>query len=217
MLTARGYDADASLAPVTWDDYRHAFETYSIQERIVIVPRSKPSVGNARLVLNAKAIVLFFAIIDSTLGVKTLRPIQHYMRQHDYSRAILIVDRGITPEVRSEVLSGRRQAAPNKLWMEVFRINELTFPKVEHVLQPRSVRLLDLDERTEVLERYSFKGTQLLSILLRDPLVRYCGALPHDVLRIEQKSQTGGSVIRYRFVIHNPRSEKLKAIFNTML
>ncbi len=220
MLTARGYGTDTVLPPCTLDTYLQNFEHYATTERLVHIPRVQSVVGVASETLNDEELVVFFAISAAKLGVKTLRPMLAYMHTQHLIRALILVDNDVTPEVRSDILACRQKRMPHRQWIEVFRLRELAFPKVQHSLQPKSIKLLTLAERNAVLDRYgntSKKTIHLQCILLRDPIVRYCGALPHDVLRIERKSQTGGTAIAYRYVTHNPRNEKIKAMFNTVL
>lgn len=220
MLEARGYHTDDVLPSCTLDVFIRDFEHYATTERYLTVPRARPVLGIASDILNDDHVLVFFAISTSTLGVKTVRPMLNYMNEKQSLRAILLVDHGVTPEVRSDLLAYRQRRVPDKRWIEVFRLRELAFPKLQHVLQPKKIELLTLTERNAVLDRYGNKPGKPVNLqyaLLRDPIVRFHGALPSDVLRIERKSQTGGTAIAYRYVIHNPRNEKIKAIYNTVL
>ena len=81
---------------------------------------------------------------------------------------------------------------------EIFSLRELQFNVSRHALVPPHKKLSDAEVR-EVLRTYMLTDKKALpSILSSDPMAKYTGARPGDVLRIERPSPTAGRTVFYR-------------------
>jgi DNA-directed RNA polymerase subunit H len=70
----------------------------------------------------------------------------------------------------------------------------------KHELVPEH-RVLGEEEKKELLDRYNITLQQLPKILVVDPVVRFLGAKPGDVLEITRRSPTAGETKYYRVVV----------------
>ena len=70
----------------------------------------------------------------------------------------------------------------------------------KHVLVPKHT-ILTPEEKSNLMKRYRLKSDQLPRIHKSDPIARYLGAVPGQVLKIIRPSETAGRYISYRIVI----------------
>lgn len=139
-------------------------------------------------------IFVFFAD-EPKIGVKSIRHYSDLMEEQRIGRAIVIVQQGITPFAK-QVL---QNLAP-RLRMEQFHESELLVNITEHVLVPKHV-LLTEDEKAALLDKYKLKETQLPRIQTTDPISRYYGLTPGNVVKIVRPSETAGRYVTYRLVV----------------
>ena len=110
------------------------------------------------------------------------------------NRAILIVQEGITPFAKQGLAE-----LSHRFFIEQFLESELLVNITEHELVPRHVPLTP-HEKTQLLNRYKCKQTQLPRIQVTDPIARYYGLARGTVVKIIRKSETSGAYVTYRFV-----------------
>ncbi|OYT65386.1 DNA-directed RNA polymerase subunit H [Candidatus Bathyarchaeota archaeon ex4484_205] len=77
---------------------------------------------------------------------------------------------------------------------------DASFDLMKHVLVPVH-KIVDQDEREELLSKYGIKPYQLPRILSTDPVVKAIGARPGDIIKIERISPTAGKSVFYRYVV----------------
>jgi len=75
-----------------------------------------------------------------------------------------------------------------------------TFDIFEHALVPLH-SILSNEERAQIAEKYHAEPYQFPWIKSTDPISIIVGAIPGDVLRIIQKSETAGRYESYRYVV----------------
>jgi DNA-directed RNA polymerase I, II, and III subunit RPABC1 len=84
--------------------------------------------------------------------------------------------------------------------IELFKEDELLVNITKHVLVPLH-QILSNDEKQLLLDRYKLKEHQLPRIQCDDPVARFYGAVPGQVIKITRRSESAGRYIIYRLVI----------------
>ncbi|CAI2300352.1 unnamed protein product [Caenorhabditis sp. 36 PRJEB53466] len=132
---------------------------------------------------------------DAKIGIKTIKAICQQMQEQNISRAIIVVQTGMTPSAKQSI----GDMAP-KYMLEHFLEAELMVNITEHELVPEHV-VMTADEKAELLARYKLKDSQLPRIQQCDPVARYFGLRRGQVVKIIRPSETAGRYITYRLVV----------------
>jgi len=131
---------------------------------------------------------------EPKVGIKTIKAYCQRMQEENITRAIIIVQTGMTPSAKQSLFD----MAP-KYILEQFLEAELLVNITEHELVPEHV-VLTVDEKTELLARYKLKDVQLPKIQSGDPVARYLGLKRGQVVKIVRPSETAGRYVSYRLV-----------------
>jgi len=131
---------------------------------------------------------------EPKVGIKTIKAYCQRMQEENITRAIIIVQNGMTPSAKQSLVD----MAP-KYILEQFLEAELLVNITEHELVPEHV-VLTADEKTELLARYKLKDVQLPKIQGGDPVARYLGLKRGQVVKIVRPSETAGRYVSYRLV-----------------
>jgi len=131
---------------------------------------------------------------EPKVGIKTIKAYCQRMQEENITRAIIIVQTGMTPSAKQSLVD----MAP-KYILEQFLEAELLVNITEHELVPEHV-VLTADEKTELLARYKLKDVQLPKIQGGDPVARYLGLKRGQVVKIVRPSETAGRYVSYRLV-----------------
>lgn len=102
------------------------------------------------------------------------------MQQENISRAIIVVQSGMTPSAKQALVD----MAP-KYSLEQFREAELMINITEHELVPEH-KVMSLEEKKELLQRYKLKELQLPRIQQSDPVARYFGLRRGQVSELQK-------------------------------
>ncbi|XP_053201949.1 DNA-directed RNA polymerases I, II, and III subunit RPABC1-like [Panonychus citri] len=132
---------------------------------------------------------------EPKIGIKTVKNYCQRMQEENISRAIIVVQMGMTPSAK-QALS---DMAP-KYILEQFLESELLINITEHELVPEHV-VLTPEEKSELLTNYKLKENQLMRIQASDPVARYYGLKRGQVVKINRPSETAGRYISYRLVV----------------
>merc|ERR1712179_271259 len=132
---------------------------------------------------------------EEKVGIKTIKTYCQRMQEENISRAIIVVQVGMTPSAKQSLVD----MAP-KYALEQFLEAELLVNITEHQLVPEHV-LLTPEEKAELLTRYKLKDSQLPRIQVGDPVARYFGLKRGHVVKIVRPSETAGRYITYRLVV----------------
>ncbi|VDN26263.1 unnamed protein product [Gongylonema pulchrum] len=132
---------------------------------------------------------------DAKIGIKTIKAICQQMQEQAITRAIIVVQAGMTPSAKQAI----SDMAP-KYTLEQFLEAELMVNITEHELVPEHVVMTN-EEKNELLARYKLKDTQLPRIQQSDPVARYFGLRRGHVVKIIRPSETAGRYITYRLVV----------------
>ena len=139
--------------------------------------------------------IMVFVAEAPKVGVKDIKECAMKMQTEAVSRAIMVVQEGLTAFARSALAEMQ-----SKYRIEVFNDTELVVNITKHVLVPKHV-ILSPESKATLLHRYKCKEHQLPRIQATDPVARYFGASRGDVFKIIRNSETAGLYIFYRLVV----------------
>merc|ERR1712062_934142 len=103
---------------------------------------------------------------DIKIGIKTIRTYCKRMQEENITRAIIVVQMGMTPSAKKSLAD----MAP-KYVLEHFLESELLTNLTEHELVPEHV-VMTPEEKKELLAKYKLKENQLMRIQVGDPVAR---------------------------------------------
>merc|ERR1712048_1187204 len=126
---------------------------------------------------------------EEKVGIKTIKQYCTRMQEESISRAIIVVQMGMTPSAKQALVD----MAP-KYILEHFLETELLVNVTEHTLVPEHV-VLTAQEKTELLNRYKLKEHQLPRIQTGDTIARYYGLKRGDIIKIIRPSETAGRYV----------------------
>ena len=132
---------------------------------------------------------------DAKIGIKTIRAYCKRMQEENITRAIIVVQSGMTPSAKQSL-----QDMMPKYVLEQFLESELLVNLTEHELVPEHV-VMTPEEKKELLNKYKLKENQLMRIQVNDPVARYYGLKRGQVIKIIRPSETAGRYISYRLVV----------------
>ncbi|KAJ2373617.1 DNA-directed RNA polymerases II 24 kDa polypeptide (RNA polymerase II subunit 5) [Coemansia sp. RSA 2607] len=185
MCRDRGYLIAASDLNRTLDEFRSQFASSGKVDRtrmtFIVQKRSDPS-----------AQMFVFFPEDDSVGVKPIGEYSKRMVQESVSNAIIVYRKKMTPAADKAIsqLSGKYR-------IEKFDESNLLVNITEHELVPQH-RVLDDEQKREILTRYRLKETQLPRITNDDPVARYYGMSRGQVVQIIRPSETAGRYVTYR-------------------
>ncbi|GAB1609146.1 DNA-directed RNA polymerases I, II, and III subunit RPABC1 isoform X1 [Argonauta hians] len=132
---------------------------------------------------------------DPKVGIKTIKTYCQRMQEENITRAIIIVQAGMTPSAKQALVD----MAP-KYILEQFLEAELLVNITSHMLVPEHV-VMTPEEKSELLQRYKLKESQLPRMQQGDPVARYFGLKRGQVVKIIRPSETAGRYVSYRLVV----------------
>jgi DNA-directed RNA polymerase I, II, and III subunit RPABC1 len=132
---------------------------------------------------------------EPKIGIKTIRAYCKRMQEENITRAIIVVQQGMTPSAKQSLVD----MLP-KYVLEQFLESELLINLTEHELVPEHVVMMP-EEKRELLLKYKLKENQLMRIQVGDPVARYYGLKRGQVIKIIRPSETAGRYISYRLVV----------------
>mmetsp|Transcript_108391 Transcript_108391/g.169482 ORF Transcript_108391/g.169482 Transcript_108391/m.169482 type:complete len:213 (+) Transcript_108391:84-722(+) len=191
MLRDRGYIVADQNMNETREQFKEKWDEVRAEglgrEKFLILVQKKadPSVQ----------LIVFFPEEQKRVGVKPIRMLAEKMDEKNIKEAILVVKQPLTPLAKTAI-----NEASARMRVEVFFENELIVNITQHELVPTHVPLTD-EEKTQLLNRYKMKPTQLPRIQKEDPLARYFGMTRDQVVKITRASETAGRYVTYRLVV----------------
>ena len=143
-----------------------------------------------------EALLLAFFPTEPKLRVTVVRDICEYAKQCNCNHYIIVYADAITAFTKSHIANYR---ADNGVRIETFATNSLQYNVTQHELVPPH-RVLGAEEQAEVLKKLRATPDQLAKILTSDPLVKWFGARPGQVMEITRASPDGFYYPFYRVV-----------------
>lgn len=144
---------------------------------------------------NATDRMFVFFPEEPKIGINTIKSFCTRMQDEGISRAIIIVQQGMTPSAKQAM----KNVAPEFI-LEDFLESEMLINITEHELVPQHI-LLSKEEKEELFARYKLKESQLMKMLTSDPVARYYGYKRGQVIKIVRKSDTAGRYVTHRLVV----------------
>ena len=142
--------------------------------------------------------ILVYYVSDPKVNVKSIKLIKTHLDQVDVTQItclIVIYKYAITTFAKQFISSDVKN-----LFVQIFSEKELSFNITKHDFVPKHT-LLSVIEKKTVLKEYNTKSCHFPHILSTDPVCRYYGALPGDMMRIDRRSETCGIHTLYRVVV----------------
>ena len=139
--------------------------------------------------------LLLFFVIDPKVSVKIMKNIKDIIENDEnFTSLILIYKNSITSFAKNFIMSDI------DLHVQSFSEKELCFNITKHKLVPKH-RKLSSSEKNEIRKQYRtpFRNYPLLMHI--DPVSRYYGFLPGDLIEITRNSPTAGIYVSYRYVV----------------
>ena len=183
MMRDRGYNVDPSRLEISHDKFNKVYSG------------NPHNLNECYSNMEGERILTFFDLIER-LDSKTIQTIIKNMDEAGVNRAIVIGPEGILTPTAARNLDNVRSSGKT---IEFFSFDEVIINITEHELVPKH-EVLTEDEKQEVLKRYNVTETQLPRILRTDPVSRYLGVKPGQLLKITRNSDTAGHYVTYRLV-----------------
>ncbi len=187
LLRKRGYLVDDKNFNMTSEQFRAEYGAHVDRAAIQILTQKQNEPDD-------KIYVFFWGV--EKLSQANVSEYYKKMKETDISRAILVISAPMTSAAKNML----KKFASKGARIEIFYDKELLVDITEHKLVPTHVLLTQL-EKEELLRRYRLKESQLPRIQQVDPVARYLGLKPRDVVRIDRPSETAGRYITYRICI----------------
>ncbi|EQC36060.1 DNA-directed RNA polymerase I, II, and III subunit RPABC1 [Saprolegnia diclina VS20] len=186
MLANRGYIVSDDELKRTTDGFAAQFGENPTREMMTILVEKVDDPSDNLFV---------FYPDDAKVGVKPIRTYCNRMKDENVTKAILIVQDGITPFAKQAL----NEMAP-RYKIDHFKETELLVDITEHTLVPVH-KVLTREEKIALLKRYKLKDSQLPRMQVSDPIARYYGMTRGQVVKIIRPSETAGRYVTYRAVM----------------
>ncbi|KAL1348583.1 hypothetical protein HN51_024563 [Arachis hypogaea] len=188
MLRDRGYLVSDLEINNTIEEFKKEFDNFVGKDREDLV------INKCKKDNPSEQIYVFFPS-KRKVGVGEIKAYTKRMHSQKVFNAILVCQEKITEFAQRSITEISSQFH----WV-VFQENELLFNVTEHELVPVHQVLTDA-EKNALLEKYTLEGTQLPKIQVDDPVARYYGLKPGQVVKIIKPSETAGRYVTYRYVV----------------
>lgn len=174
MLSRRGLDV-SKVERVTTDDL----------ERVNLV-----TIGDVLVIFSQK---------DKGILDRDVRNFVKFAMDNDYTHGVILV--GLTSP-SANVQKVVKSFAKDRV--QFFHIRQLQFDILTHRLAMPH-RILNEDERTKLFNRYKITNPveQLPWIDSQDPMVKWIGAIPGDVIEVTRHSDTVGTTAHWRYCVED--------------
>ena len=143
------------------------------------------------------SILVVFSQKDNGLTGTDLTKFTAYAAAQGYTTGLILV--ALSPPSEN-VLKAIKALAVDRV--QVFHIRQLQFDITTHrMAMPH--RILKEDERTVMATRYTVTkpAEQLPAIDSQDPMAKWIGAMPGDILEVTRHSDVAGPQVYYRYCV----------------
>ena len=141
--------------------------------------------------------LLVYFVSAAKVSVKKIKAIKDLIEEDSRGfYCLLLVYKGSITSFAKQFIT----TDVNNLLVQVFSEKELTFNITKHSLVPTH-RLLSESEKQDVVKRYKTKPKHFPDLLCTDPVSKYYGFVPGNMIQITRKSPTAGTYVSYRVVV----------------
>jgi len=138
----------------------------------------------------------------ANLKSKTLESqITDMLKNNKHLKNIIMVikEEKISPMITKSILN---LSTKEGIQIDVFEMHKLLFDISKHFMVPKHEVISDEQEIRNILDKYKLKSPMQLQLILKDdPMARYIGAMPGNIVKITRDSEAGGETIVYRYCI----------------
>jgi DNA-directed RNA polymerases I, II, and III subunit RPABC1 len=187
MLAKRGYIVPEEDLEGTTEQFTEKFGENPSRDALTILAVSREDASDKMFV---------FFPEDESVGRGPISVYAQRMETEQVKRGIIVVKGTLTGHAKDAIKEMRSGASARKQ-LEYFSDNELLVDITEHTLVPEHI-VLTPQEKKQLLTRYRLKPTQLPKIQVTDPIARYYGLSPKQVVKIVRSSETAGRYVTYR-------------------
>jgi len=186
MLKARKYNVLQSDLDLTFEQFEETYgNVYPSRDHIILLASKED---------DDKDLILVRFPADEKVQSNTIKDLTARMKEQSVRRAILVIKNEITHHARKCM-----QLLEPELIFDLFHQTDLMVNIMEHALVPLHIVLND-EEKSELLQRYNVKESQLPRMQKADAISKYLGLECGQVVKIVRPSETAGRYITYRFV-----------------
>lgn len=89
----------------------------------------------------------------------------------------------------------------NGKFIQIYGLENFKINISKHIIVPKHT-IVSKEKRIEVLQKYFTKIENLPRILREDPMAKYIGALPNDLIEIKVYNETSGFTTQYRLCVN---------------
>lgn len=89
----------------------------------------------------------------------------------------------------------------NGKFIQIYGLENFKINISKHIIVPKHT-IVSKEKRNEVLQKYFTKIENLPRILREDPMAKYIGALPNDLIEIKVYNETSGFTTQYRLCVN---------------
>lgn len=121
---------------------------------------------------------------------------KHVEESSDFDVYVLVTKEKLSTTAGKQLVELETVA---KCSIDSFCVSELLFNISKHCLIPKHEPIRDDDAIQEIVTRYSLKGRQQLPLIFKtDPMARYLGLRPKELVKITRYSPAAGEYVMYR-------------------
>lgn len=142
-------------------------------------------------------LLVYFIRAEKSIPTEEIKGFATKMREEDIANGLIVSNRELSPSADKLI---REIGAQSHFHIEHFLIRELLLNITNHELVPKHI-VVGEEEKAAVLAKYRIKESQLPKILVSDPVAKYLGLRPRQLVKIVRTSETAGLHVVYRIAI----------------
>lgn len=183
MLKDRKYNVNLTTQSLTLQQFKQTYPTVLNDRNAIKIHVSRDE--------DSALSVHFFD--ETKVGLKTLKLALETFERQSITHIVLVCKEGLSPACKKYIQT-------LNICIEIFYEKELLFNVTKHFLVPHH-RILEMEERNELLKNLRCIESQLPLILEQDPVIRYLGGRKGEIIEILRDSITAGKTRYYRLVV----------------